>query len=263
MSHSLYNTTNMQQIRKIRRVLYENPEKAISLIKKLNKAELTPEEAHEVYLLEGDGYLYLRKYETSLGWYKKALSLNAKNKIEADCYLRIGSTYYEKGDYAKAIKNLNMALSCKPVKELERKIYNWLCLCYKDKKEYNAAIDCYKRLTGILDVSQSQEEKEDFEYAICSLATCYWKIGDVEKADEYFMKIFSMSNPTSSVLTTAYGMMGHRFYEKKEWVKAEKYYKKAVHSANSKENKSYWQKYLSKISDVLDNSNNKNFRRVG
>ncbi len=235
----------MKKIEEIKEYGYKHDSKKVmELFNSLNVNDIPPEGKYELLMLVADVLYYDDNCDRAIKCYKRIIELDLPGTDRAKCYHHIGFCYLDKENYEEAIRYLKSALKYTNDRNQFDHIYTSLGLAYKDGGYYREAIEIYEKQIELLSPTMNQNEKEDIEYAYHSIAICYWKLEQEEKADEYFNKLINMPNPSKKNLGRAHGILGHRFYEKEKWDEALKNYKIAKKYAKSKEDKVHWQKYI-------------------
>lgn len=133
------------------------------------------------YLLLGNAYNYLQRYEESIHYYQQALAIDsnyseAKNNL-AITYASAGRYYGEqKGDLNKAIEYL---LKSNDLKPNTYETLRLLGVAYGLGNRVNEALEFF---------SQAAALRPNDPDALYNLGTAYFNAGQPEKAEEYFQK---------------------------------------------------------------------------
>lgn len=93
------------------------------------------------YYYIGNEYYLLRKYNTAVNYYLKALNSNDNNYINSYITLLLVKSYYEMKKYGKAIligENFSNKYN------LIRELYLFLSECYKRLEEFDVSKECFK-----------------------------------------------------------------------------------------------------------------------
>lgn len=94
----------------------------------------------------GMGLVYLRegKFREAIRDYERANGLNPglRHSDYADAYINRGNTYYDKGEYDRAIENCDKAIELNPK---DPDAYNNRGITYDNKGEYDHAIEDYDK----------------------------------------------------------------------------------------------------------------------
>lgn len=98
-------------------------------------------ESFENYMLLGEAALGAQKYEEAIGFFEKAKGLN---KNDGFLYLYIGQAKSSLDKYDEAINYLNQAANLLP-EDKKRVAYNQIGFVYDKKKDYQKAIEFYKK----------------------------------------------------------------------------------------------------------------------
>jgi len=152
------------------------------------------------------------------------LSLSKKKKFKKDSsvYFYLGIACANKKEYDKAIESYKKAVEINPKKD---KIYYNMGITYATLKEYDRAIGAYKKAVEI-------NPKDDKAYY--NMGITYANIEEYDKAIEAYKKAVEINSKDDG----AYNNMGSIYHDKEEYNKAIKAYKKAI-EINPKNDKAY------------------------
>jgi len=227
-------------------IMYDNPEEALKMISGIKAKELNPEDFYKLTMMKADIFYHRNKFNQAIRYYKKALVILVQNRNEAECYCHIGGCYYEKSQYSLALSYYKKALSLAEKKDRKTlgEIYHGLAVTYIDIGKYDEALEYYMKIIDLYRNYETEFEKQQFENAISSVASCYWKLGNEEKSEEYFQEVISIPNITPWILAITYAHKAHRLLENSQWSEALQCYKKAISLTDCEENKKSWRKYI-------------------
>ncbi len=151
-----------------------------------------------------------------LGEYKKALGILSEIVKERKDFIaawnRIITIFKETGYIEAAISTAKKALEYNPDSYSLLLSYGTLLALYGDKFE---AINSLKKAEKIMDYDPELWNAE---------GVCYWKLGEIRKAEEAFKKALSIDENFALV----YANMGLMYIDLRFYDKAEKYLKKAL-----------------------------------
>ena len=251
----------IQQIKLLKELLVEDPEKALDRLKKLpginNVKESDDEDRYEITMLLGDVYYYNYRFKDAIDFFEKALK-NPKCKDKFTCYYRLGDCCFEADDYYKSIEYYKKALSRKKDISIDTlsKICHGLAMDYLNLKKTKVALTYYKKIVVMCKKLQNELQIDLHHNAIYRIATCYWKLGDINNADKYFKITLTLPDIAPWILANNYATKGHWLFERKQWKEAIKHYKEAIKIADSKEDKKYWKKYINSCNKALEKEKN-------
>lgn len=149
----------------------------------------------------GNVNLYLKKYDTSLVYYKVALEMRQKAGNQygvAECYGNIGTTHYLLHNYSEALKNHEASL------EVKRKLddvhgiaqsYGNIGGVYFDLKEYDKALENFHASERLCD---SLGTPETLANAYNNIGQTLVKQGKPEEAMEYSLKSLKIGEELKS-----------------------------------------------------------------
>jgi len=141
--------------------------------------------------------------------YKRAIKINPNNDF---AYLRLGIIYKNKKEYDKAIECYKKAIE---VDDKEPFYYNSLGIIYHNQKKYDKAIEYYKKAI---------EVNDKYVYPYNSLGNIYKNQKEYNKAIEYYKKAIEVNDK----FVYAYKNLGKIYRNQKEYDKAIEFYKKAI-----------------------------------
>ncbi len=234
-------------LEKVKVIMHENPREALKIIKSFGTKVISLYDLFTLTMTKADVFYYNYKFSRAIRYYKKALHIGTRdNKDVARCYSRLGDCYWEKHRWKLAIDNYKKALIFK--ENIDRitlgEIYLGLASTYIDMYKYEEALRYYIEIMNLYENNyETGFEKQLYEYALSSIASCYWKLGDHEKSEEYFQKVISLPAVSSWILATAYTHKAHRLFEKSQWLEALDYYNKAIVLTDFKKDKKILGKY--------------------
>ncbi len=147
----------------------------------------------------GKGFCYykLKEYDKAITNYNKCLDLYATTETpqheygssEGDAWRYLGMIYKEKGDIGKAEKEFRDAIQVysKKKKGRGRVRYKGRGLCYLELGEYDKAISDLEK------IKESKRRPQNYITAQKNIGVSYLRMGDKEKAKEYFEKTIEMA----------------------------------------------------------------------
>jgi tetratricopeptide (TPR) repeat protein len=241
------NIKAIKKLKKIQEIMLNNPKEAMEIFKTIKIKDIDLEDSYELAMVGADIFYYGNQFDRAIQYYRKALEIPIKNKNEAKCYYNIADCYFEKDNYKLAVENYEKVLSIKSKVDRRTlgKTYFGLGITYLITEEYNKALEYFQKVLKLYcKRPKAGFEKDLYEDSISSHATCYWKLGNIEKSEEYFNKIIKIPNITPWILAKTYAIKAHRLFENKDWENAIEHYKKAISLTDSEENKKDWQECI-------------------
>ncbi len=135
-------------------------------------------EKPEIFFIQANIHKQLKKYDTSVAYFEKAIELNP-NFSEA---------YNNLGNVKKRIGNIDEAISCfkKAIQLKENNILAYFNLAntYKENRYFNELIETYEK---ILSFNQNDIK------TLYNLGSVYLFLGDISKGKNYFEKIIKIN----------------------------------------------------------------------
>jgi len=194
------------------------------------KVETTNTEAYEFYLKAK--HKYNKREDTddteiARGLLSKAIELD-DNLISAKVLL--GWTYFEVGDYDKAMEIYTPAL--KQAEKIDDKVgmgasLNNIGNVYHDKGDYDRALDYYERS---LSIKEEISDKRGMGISLNNIGIVYAQKGDYDKALDYFGRSLAILEE----LVDKYGMgysltnIGNVYHDKGDYDRALDYYDRSL-----------------------------------
>lgn len=180
----------------------------------------------------GDAYSENNMESKAIKCYEKALHMKNVEIDEPFLYYNLGSSYAELGDEKKGILYLQKALISEKERLYLLNILSQLTTYYQNENKYGKAIETARRLIQEFYPPTNELENERVQMAYLGLAANYWKIGNEDSADVFHDKLVTNPKTKSWILARAYGIRGHRHFEKKKYEKAAEDYSKAIDYAS-------------------------------
>lgn len=238
----------VQQIKRLKDLLCEDPEKALDRLKELpdinNVKEVDDEDRYEITMILGDANYYNYRFKHAINYFEKALK-NSACKDKFTCYYRLGDCYFEIDGYKTSVDFYKRALSKDNIdKKILGQIYHGLVMDYINMHNFRSAISYANKMIRLYKNFKTELQQELYQSAFSLIATCYWKMGDNKKSEEYFQKTIALPNISSWILAHTYANKAHRLFENKKWEEAIENYKQAISITDSEENKKNWQRYV-------------------
>lgn len=169
-------------------------------------------------------------YPLALEKYRQAASLQPQNGLYLNA---LGNFLITMAHYNEAIDNLKRALKYIPADnpELEGTIYNNLGSAYYNKGEYVKAIDYYQKAL-VIDKKYHGEEHPKIAIRYSNLGSAYNSKGEYDKAIEYYQKALAIDKKfygeEHPEIATRYNNLGSAYVSKGEYDKAIEYFEKAL-----------------------------------
>jgi len=149
--------------------------------------------AHKTHLSLFEPYFWLGKYYAEKGPHDEAIKTFSnllrdfpdKCKNSTDFYYYFGMAYTKGKLYDEAISQYEKALTLRPLRPYNRKIYNSLGNAYFHKDEFSKAIESYKSSLNI---------DPDWIVPYHNLTIVYKKTGKLKRFARYFAKAVSLDS---------------------------------------------------------------------
>lgn len=125
------------------------------------------------------------------GHYPKAASKNSL--IEKKIRYRLAESHYCQAHYEQTL-----ALCCQGEEvedRLDREMIYLSALCYREKKEYEKALECFRSYAN----STRQEELDHYDHALFEIGYFYYQAGNKEQARSYFERLRDFDGKPSLV----------------------------------------------------------------
>ncbi|OPX38128.1 MAG: hypothetical protein B1H11_04995, partial [Desulfobacteraceae bacterium 4484_190.1] len=139
-------------------------------------------------------YYILGRYDKAMADSKKALtsgSAEGHGYNVAEVHRYLGKIYFKTGKREEAEKEFKQAIKLyagktgSKIKRLAISGYTGRGLCYLDLKEYDRAISDFEKIIE-LNTPYKQGKSRGYAEAQKNLGLVYWKMGKIEKGNEYF-----------------------------------------------------------------------------
>jgi len=237
------------KIKGFKTLICNDPKKALAQLKKIpgikNVKEADDEDQYEIAIILGDAYFYNYRFKEAIKYFEQALK-NSSCKDRFICYYRLGDCYFEIDKYRKSVDCYKKALSDKDdiSEDILGQIYHGLVMDYMSMNNFSSAISEANKIIQLYKNSKIELEKELYQSAFSAISTCYWKLGDSEKSEDYFRKTIALPNIAQWILEQTYANKGHRLFKNKQWNEAVTYYKKAIDITDSIKNKRYFKTFI-------------------
>lgn len=115
------------------------------------------------------------------GHYPKAVSGNAL--IEKKIRYRLAESYYSQANYEQT---LALCYNEKIVEDrVDREMVYLSALCYREKKEYEKALDCFRNYANL----GKREDLDHYDHALFEIGYFYYQAGNKEQARSYFERL--------------------------------------------------------------------------
>ena len=182
---------------------------------------------------EAIGHLYLRQIkdpDEAINYYMLALEEAEKlprwkNSYKFCINLCIAEAYAEKGEFEKAIKDIEKLLEDEK-KSREFSCYNSLSKIYMQKGDYKKAINC---ITKQIELEEIDGDIRWMALSYKDLGDCYRETGRLSEAMEVYLKSLDITEQYRlSSLWENYFSIGKLCEKQEEYDKAFKYYSKAI-----------------------------------
>ncbi len=172
------------------------------------------------YYNMGNSYYNKGEYDRAIEAYQQAIKLNPKDNM---AYNNMGINYDKKGDYDRAIEAYQQAIKLNP--KDDSAYYN-MGNSYAKKGEYDRAIEAYQ---------QAIKLNPEYDNIYNNIGLCYYRKGDSHKSIELFEQAIKL-NPKNDM---AYYNMGIIYRNKGNHNKAIEAYQQII-KLNHKEDSAYY-----------------------
>ncbi len=133
---------------------------------------------YRIYYQQGIAYKKLRKFDKALESFHKCLEANPEFTI---VYNSLGTTYYAKGDYLKAIEYFTKFEESVKKPKLKKRAKKYISLAYTKLGDKEARDKNYKKAIEYL---EKAVEAYNYDAAYLKLADAYIEMGEYQKALE-------------------------------------------------------------------------------
>lgn len=167
----------------------QKPNEALKALKSAHKIDRLPFRDHgDVIKLIADLSIQEKDYDTAIEYYQKYLDFTLDQN--ADVYFRMSNSFYESGEYKKAIEHARLAI--KHAEEKKETYYVLVMASYYELKDLkNATIATEELVKNFPEVKRWWSQlgsfyavTEDYEKALATMSIAY-KNGFLEKASSY------------------------------------------------------------------------------
>ena len=180
-----------------------------------------------MYLKSGNSEEALREFEKSFSGYVESESLGAQRwlaYLKGLAYLELNSIDKAQRTAAELVVMIEEGMNRKTI----RYYYHLMGLIEIERENFSKAVENFKRAISLLP-SQHSLTGDDHALFLDSLALLYYKQGELEKAQEEYEKIISLTSARlayGDIYAKAFYTLG-RIYEQKGWKgKAIEHYEK-------------------------------------
>lgn len=114
----------------------------------------------------------------------------------------------------------------------EEEIYFKLGICYEEAGNWQKSLDAYRKLIEVSDLQQNPEKKVD---ALMRIGRIQDVLGDWEDASKYYEECLALAEKhhIKNVYSRVYNKFGVYYFQKGDFDKALRYFKKTIRSADS------------------------------
>ncbi len=133
---------------------------------------------YRIYYQQGIAYKKLRKFDKALESFHKCLETNPEFTI---VYNSLGTTYYAKGDYLKAIENFKKFEESVKKPKLKKRAKKYISLAYTKLGDKELKNKNYEKGIGYL---EEAVKYYNYDAAYLKLADAYIEMGNYQKALE-------------------------------------------------------------------------------
>ena len=150
---------------------YQNRQEHENAVKHYTQAIVRNPNFVEAYVNRGIAYYDMNKYSHAIEDCKTAKALKPKLNLAVVVQYNLGNAYREKGEYDKAIETYKAGINLNP--DFAHAYYNNMGLAYRKKGEYYKAIEAYNEATKL---------KGDYGRAHCNRGEAWLHIREWEEA---------------------------------------------------------------------------------
>lgn len=215
-------------------LLYDEPEKAISISKSLLKAEKTPDQIANIYMLISNAYVAKRDIDSSLYYIMRTsdlLTTNVKTVTKIRILNTIGVQYQQMDLFDKALENLEKwEALCRtlPAKDYDRNFnLNFIDavrgMIYRSQSNPEMAINKFVPAISFFK-SLATEPKNDANISVFSynLGYCFLELKNYNQAKNYFDEaiFYGKRSGTKSLEAFAYKGMADNYHTQHDYKKS-------------------------------------------
>lgn len=222
------------KFKEARMLLYDEPEKAISISKTLLKTEKTPDQIANIYMLISNAYVAKRDIDSSLYYIMRTsdlLSTNLKTVTKIRILNTIGVQYQQMDLFDKALENLEKSEAlCRtlPAKDYDRNFnLNFIDavrgMIYRSQSNPEMAINKFVPAISFFK-NLATDQKNDANISVFSynLAYCFLELKNYNQAKNYFEEaiFYGKRSGTKSLEAFAYKGMADNYYTQHDYKKS-------------------------------------------
>jgi len=153
---------------------------------------------------KGEESFNLNKYKEAIVLYQSIISnkeqkyidkFGSIKELEAFCYFQIGKCYYYQKFVGPTIKNFNKVINDYAKTDYHHKALFWKAGAYYHlKKDYAKALKYFKKY------SEKYKDKKLYFLSIFSVANCYTKLNELDKAIQILSDLKNAENIDEAIL---------------------------------------------------------------
>lgn len=179
-----------------------------------------------------EGYIYSNadsSFYFARELYNYAIKVGNK-KYQGQALNTLGTTFYFKGDYARAIDYFTKSLKIREEigdKKGEASCINNMGAIYTDQKQMDKALDCYKRS---LKIREEIGDKNGMAASYNNIGSIYSGKGENTLAIEFYTRSLKIREEIGDKIgiATAYNNIGDIYYQLKDIKKARDYFNRGL-----------------------------------
>lgn len=144
--------------------------------------------------------------------------------LEKTLAVHLSLLYKDKGEWNKAVECFSRSLEILEGVGDERGMadtYNNLGFLYKDKEQWDEADECFDRSFNL---SKKLSDERGMTISLNNLGLLYKDKGEWEEADKHFQRSLGILERAARSMAATYNNLGFLYKDKRQWKKAEKYF---------------------------------------
>jgi tetratricopeptide (TPR) repeat protein len=201
------------------------------VLRRANADEISPQGVHRAAQILAHTFMDAGRLKTAIRVAKWAMTVDCESKKEAYHHYLMGSCYLlMRGRENEAAREFTKALKF-PEPELEDAVpgvYYKAAYAYKEIGEYARALECCRKVLGLIPNPSSYEERHPAQSALATMVDCFWAMGREAEAMDTVKSILNLEEPVPGARPLAYSRLAaiHEYHD--EYEAAAENYRKAI-----------------------------------